>query len=264
MTNVPNPSPASPGRSFTADALSVRVFKDQADLASDAAREANACLKRAIAAQGSAAAILATGNSQLKFLEELVKLGGVDWSVVTLFHLDEYLGLSADHSASFRKYMKERVENLLRPKAFNYLAGDALEPIAECDRYSRLLREQSIDICCVGIGENGHIAFNDPPVADFKDPRLVKIVQLDSACRQQQVGEGHFPDIAAVPQYALTLTIPALSLAKRMLCIVPEKRKARAVREALKGPISTACPASYLRGQKQAILYLDGDSASLL
>jgi glucosamine-6-phosphate deaminase len=251
-------------KSFQADALSVQIFKTTADLADAAASAAKSILIAAISERGSAAAIFATGNSQLQFLDALVKAGGVDWSRVTLFHMDEYLGISADHSASFRRYMRERVERKLKPKAFHYMAGDAMEPIAECLRYEKLLRAQSIDLCCLGIGENGHLAFNDPPVADFNDPLTAKIVKLDEACRAQQAGEGHFPNIEAVPQYALTLTIPALCSAKRMLCIVPEKRKAQAVRESLKGPVSEKCPGSFLRKQAHCTLYLDSDSASLL
>src|SRR5262249_39262566 len=158
--------------------------------------------------QGTAAVILATGNSQIQFLQALHALGGVDWARITLFHMDEYLGISADHPASFRRYLRERVENHVHPRAFHYLEGDALQPLDECARYPRLLSAQSIDLCCLGVGENGHLAFNDPPVAQFDDPHSVKLVKLDLACRQQQVGEGHFPTIAAVPQYAITLTIP--------------------------------------------------------
>lgn len=139
-----------------------------------------------------------------------------------------------------------------------------MEPLAECERYTWLLKAQPIDLCCLGIGENGHIAFNDPPVANFDDPHSVKIVKLDHDCRQQQVGEGHFPSMDSVPQYALTLTIPMLCSAKRMLCIAPEKRKAKAVKEALEGPITTACPASFLRKQSHATLFLDPDSSALL
>lgn len=254
---------AAPLKTFAADQLNVRVYTSLRDMAEDAALEANRILREVIQKKGSAAAVLATGNSQLEFLKALVKLDGVDWSRVTLFHLDEYLGISADHSASFRKYMRERVQSILKPRVFNFLEGDALLPLDECDRYAKLLQAQSIDLCCLGIGENGHLAFNDPPVADFKDPRAVKIVKLDEACRAQQAGEGHFPNIAAVPQYALTMTIPAICAAKNMLCIVPEKRKAQAVKDTLKGPVSTACPGSFLRTQAQCTLYLDSDSASL-
>ena len=228
------------------------------------ARIAQAYLRETLAAKGSAAVILATGNSQIKFLEELIRLGGVEWSRITLFHMDEYLGISAGHKASFRRYMRERVEGRVKPRMFHYLEGDALLPMDECDRYAKLLRAQTIDLCCLGVGENGHIAFNDPEVANFEDERVVNLVKLDEKCRLQQVGEGHFADMGAVPQYALTLTIPTLCSAKKMLCIAPEKRKAQAVKDALQGPISTACPASILRRQPQATMFLDTDSTSLL
>lgn len=265
MTSVlPSPTEASLVRSFQLDSLSVRVYANQAALGQDAARMAHESLLTALKRQGQAAVILATGNSQIQFLDQLVKLGGIDWSVITLFHMDEYLGLDATHSASFRRYMRERVETRVRPKAFHYLEGDAEEPIKECDRYSQLLGAQPIDLCCMGVGENGHIAFNDPPVADLNDPLRVKIVKLDRACRMQQVGEGHFSSLESVPQYALTLTISALCSAKKIICISPEKRKARAVKALLEGPIGSACPASALRRQPQATLLLDLESAALL
>ena len=178
-----------------------------------------------------------------------------------MLHMDEYLGLDEQHSASFRRFLRERVEQRLKPRAFHYIQGEAPEPLSECARYTRLLRAQPIDLCLLGIGENGHLAFNDPPVANFNDPHDVKLVKLDEACRQQQVGEGHFPNLAAVPQYAFTLSIPALCSAKRMLCIVPERRKAAAVEAALCGPITTACPASFLRKQAHCTLFLDAESA---
>jgi glucosamine-6-phosphate deaminase len=251
-------------KTFQIDALPVQVFPDQSGIAQAVAEIAQKHLQETLARQGSAAVILATGNSQIQFLETLVAIGGVDWSQITLFHMDEYLGISADHPASFRRYMRERVESRLQPRCFRYLEGDALLPLDECERYTQLLEAQPINLCCLGIGENGHLAFNDPAVADFTDKRKVKIVQIDRACRQQQVGEGHFPNIEAVPPYAVTLTIPALCSAEKMLCIAPEKRKAKAVRDALRGPISPACPASILRKQPHSMLFLDTDSASLL
>ncbi|HLX62987.1 MAG TPA: 6-phosphogluconolactonase, partial [Planctomycetota bacterium] len=151
----------------------------------------------------------------------------------------------------------------IKPRAFNYLKGDALEPIRECLRYEALLTTSGVDMVCMGIGENGHLAFNDPPVANFKDDEMVKIVKLDEACRKQQVGEGHFPSIEAVPQYAMTMTVPALLKSDKIICVVPEKRKAAAVKAALTGPIGTECPASVLRRQKHATLFLDDDSSSL-
>src|SRR5436190_555213 len=242
MTTTSSPSPVTPIKTFQTDALAVRVYEQQADMATDVAHIAQEYLQEVLARQGSAAVILATGNSQIQFLESLIALGGVEWSRLTLFHMDEYLGIDANHKASFRRYMRERVEQRVEPRQFHYLQGDAPLPLDECDRYTGLLRAQPIDLCCLGIGENGHIAFNDPPVANFSDRHRVKLVKLDEPCRRQQVNEGHFPNLGAVPQYALTLTIPMLCSAKRMLCVAPEKRKANAVRDTVRGPVSTKCP----------------------
>lgn len=258
------PAPYAPLKQFTAGSLPVRVYATHDDLAAAAARDAHAFLQQQLQARGEAAAILASAASQVKFLDHLTRMPGLDWSRITLFHMDEYLGIDDQHPASFRRFMRERVETRVRLCRFHYLEGEAQEPIKECDRYTQLLRAQAIDLCCLGIGENGHIAFNDPPVADFSDERTVKLVRLDEACRRQQVGEGAFPSIAAVPQYAFTLTIPALCAATRVLGVVPEKRKAEAVKAALEGPVQTACPSSILRRQAHAILYLDQDSAGLL
>lgn len=255
---------AQPIQTFTVDKLPVRVYASQDDLSEAVATEVRDHLIATLARQGSAAAILATGNSQIRFLQRLVDSGGVDWSRITLFHMDEYLGLPATHKASFRRYMRERVESLVKPRAFHYLEGDCDLPLDEIARYTSLLQAQPIDLCCLGIGENGHIAFNDPPVARFDDPHWVKLVKLDDACKTQQVKEGHFPSLDAVPPYALTLTVPALCTAKKMMCVAPETRKAQAVRDALRGPVSTDCPASYLRTQAQCALLIDRDSAALL
>ena len=253
-----------PDNQFQVDRLKVEVYGTQSEMATSAAWVVRNYLIEVLQEKDAARVILATGNSQIAFLKELIGLGGVDWGKITLFHMDEYLGISADHPASFRRYMKQRVERLIEPKAFHYLEGDASLPLQECDRYTRLLKEGSIDLCCLGIGENGHIAFNDPPVADFNDAYWVKLVQLDDACKLQQVNEDHFPSLEAVPPYAFTLTIPALCSAKKMICLSPETRKAEAVRRALRGEITTDCPASYLREQSQCTLFLDTDSASLL
>jgi len=255
---------SSPTKCFTVDALAVRVYPTQRQMAADAAQLAGEHLVATLAAKESAAVILASATSQIMFLEALVGLEGIDWPRVTLFHMDEYLGVSPDHPASFRRFLRERVASRLPVRCFHYLEGECLEPLTECDRYARLLKAQPVDLCVLGIGENGHVAFNDPPVADFEDPRTVKLVKLDLPCRQQQVGEGCFPSLAAVPEYAFTLTIPTLCSATRLLCVVPERRKAQAVRATLQGPISTACPASVLRRFPQATLFLDADSASLL
>ena len=242
----------------------MRVGSDVAEMAHDAAVDAADAIRDAIRARGEANVMLATGNSQLDFLAALVGISGVAWESVRAFHMDEYVGLAPSHPASFQRYMRERVAALLPVKEFEYLCGDAPDAEREAARYETLLRAHPLDVCCAGIGENGHLAFNDPPVADFEDPRDVKIVTLEAASRNQQVGEGHFATIDDVPTRAITVTIPALLRAGRLLVIVPEARKAKPVHDALYGPVSTACPASILRHRSNATLYLDAESAALL
>lgn len=245
------------------DELTVHV-DDVDQIARDAAVDAAEALRTAIAARGEANVMLATGNSQLAFLVELVELPDIAWDCVRAFHMDEYVGLAPSHSASFQRYMRERVAARLPFMEFNYLVGDAPDAEAEATRYEALLRAHPLDLCCAGIGENGHLAFNDPPVADFDDPRDVKVVRLEDASRRQQVNEGHFPNIDAVPTHAITVTIPALLRARRVLVIVPEARKAVPVHRALYDDVSTACPASILRRKSNATLYLDLESSALL
>jgi glucosamine-6-phosphate deaminase len=251
-------------QAFQVDALSVLVYRSATEMVRDAALQVQNYLQQKIDRQGTATVILATGNSQIEFLDTLINFGTVDWSKITFFHLDEYLGIESNHPASFQRYLRERVEKRVSPAAFHYLKGDAMQPLDECDRYSQLLQAQAIDLCCLGIGENGHLAFNDPPVADFQDPRSVKLVKLDEDNRQQQSKQGHFPTLEAVPQYAFTLTIPAICGAAKIVCLAPEKRKAQIVKSLLQAPIGSAVPASVLRTQPQSTLYLDRDSASLL
>ncbi len=246
------------------DELTVEVCDDVEALARAAAHDAAEALRDAIDARGEANVMLATGNSQLAFLARLVEERGIAWERVRAFHMDEYVGLAPTHPASFQRYMRERVASHLPVKEFHYLAGDTGDATAEAARYAALLHANPLDLCCCGIGENGHLAFNDPPVADFDDPLDVKIVALDMASRRQQVGEGHFATVDDVPTHAITVTIPALLRARRLLAIVPERRKAHAVRAALTGPITTECPASVLRRLAHATLYLDAESASLL
>jgi glucosamine-6-phosphate deaminase len=250
-------------RAFTAGALDVRIYDDTAALARAAATDATHAIRAAIAARGAANIMLATGNSQLAFLADLVTFDDVDWRAVTAFHMDEYAGIADDHPASFQHYMRERVAAHLPLRSFHYLDGTA-DPEPEARRYAALLAEHPLDLCCAGIGENGHLAFNDPPVADFDDPLDVKVIALDDASRRQQVGEGHFATIDDVPTHAITVTIPALLRAKRLLVIVPDARKAAPVQATLEQDISTACPATILRTQPQATLYLDAASAARL
>jgi glucosamine-6-phosphate deaminase len=262
MSNTSRTFPSSsPSKIFQVDALSVRVYNSSGELAQDAALLAQNYLQSLIAQQGTASVILATGNSQIQFLEALKGVGGVDWSRVTLFHLDEYLGIDADHPASFRRYLRDRVEKQVNPLQFHYIEGDAKEPLAECDRYTKLLKAQPIDLCCLGLGENGHLAFNEPSVADFNDSHSVKLVKLDKSTREHPVEGGDFPHLEAVPQYAFTLTIPMICSAKKILCLVPSERKRHAVYQMLQGSISTEFPASVLRTQAQATLFLDANSA---
>ena len=247
----------------TVDELQVRVFSDADALARTAAVDATAALRAAIGARGSANAMFASGNSQLRFLHALAHVEDVDWARVVAFHMDEYVGIGSDHPASFHRYMQEQVARPLRLGDFHYLDG-ATDPVEEAARYAALLRRYPIDVCCLGIGENGHLAFNDPPVAEFDDPLDVKVVTLDDACRRQQVGEGHFATVDDVPAQAITVTIPALLRADRVLAIVPEARKREPVGRALLARISPACPASILRRSPNATLYLDRESSSLL
>ena len=239
----------------------MRVHADAIALGAAAADDATGVISDAIAARGSANVMFASGNSQLTFLEDLTARADIDWSRITGFHMDEYCGIAADHPASFRRYMRERIVERVHPKEFHEIQGDASDPASECDRYAALLRAHPLDLCCLGIGENGHLAFNDPPVADFNDPDDLKVVELDAACRAQQVGEGHFPSVDAVPTHAITVTIPALLRAQAVLAIVPEARKREPVERALTGPVDTACPASILRTLPHVTMHLDQDSA---
>ena len=245
------------------DLLEVVVHADRDTLDAAVADEVAQVLQAHVEMGGVAAAMFATGNSQVGMLERLAVRDDVAWDRVVVFHMDEYVGVGRDHPAGFARYIRERIDDRVHPGAVHYLDGSA-DPDDERRRYANLLRAHPLDLCVLGIGENGHLAFNDPPVADFDDPEVVKIVELDEASRRQQVGEGHFPTLADVPERALTVTIPPLLAAERVIVVVPEARKAEAVRAALTGPISTACPASILRHQPHATLYLDEESASLL
>ena len=242
----------------------VRIFASAADLGAAAAADTADIIRDAVAARGRARLILATGNSQLDMIGALVQLPDVPWASVEVFHMDEYAGMPATHLSSFRYWIRTRVEERVHPGMVQYLAGDAPDPEAEMERYSALLNAAPIDLAFVGFGENGHVAFNDPPVANFSDPLLAKVVDLDTACRRQQVNDGCFPALADVPRQAITITVPVFARAARLCCTVPGVRKAEAVRQALFGPIGPACPASMLRKHHNAAIFLDRGSASLL
>jgi glucosamine-6-phosphate deaminase len=255
---------STPVRTFQVDALQVEVYRHEADLVESLVQQTRSYLTEVAKRQGTIAAILASGGSQIRLLEELTADEGIDWSRMTLFHLDEYLGISGEHPASFQRYMRELVTDKVTPQQFNYLAGDTIEPIAECDRYYQLLSAQPIDLCFLGIGATGHIAFNEPEVADFNDRYPVKLVKLDDKSRQQQVDGGFFDRIEAVPQYALTLTLPTICQANQICCLAMGAKKAQIVSTMLTGEISPACPASILRKYPTATLYLDEAAASLI
>ncbi len=244
--------------------LRVSIYASNAEMGAAAAEEAAGIIAAALAAKGRANIILATGNSQLTFLHALRDLPGMDWSKIHVFHMDEYVGIDPRHPASFPRFLRDHILDRVRPGAFYPVPGQAADLAAACREYEALLRAHPADLCAMGIGENGHIAFNDPPFADFDDPVWVKVVKLDERSRRQQVGEGHFKSLDEVPTHAITLTIPALLAAQRILCIVPEARKAEAVERALLGPIGEDCPASILRRAAHAHLLLDQDSAARL
>ena len=244
------------------DDLSLRIASG-IDATEDAAILALDYLRSLLTQQETVSIILATGNSQLKFLAKIVEDKQLDWSRIILFHLDEYLGIRADCPGSFRYYLRHKVEQKVRPRAFNYIEGDALQPLKECDRYSKLLQQQDIDLCLLGIGDNGHLAFNEPAVADFNDPYLIKLVQLETATRQQQVNGGYFPSLDAVPNYAYTLTIPAICSAKKIFCLAAGSHKAEVVNRTLTQAVSPSYPATILRQLSQATLLCDRASLKI-
>jgi glucosamine-6-phosphate deaminase len=243
------------------DQLPVSIYRSKQELGQAAAQESARIIDQAIRAKDLANIIIATGNSQLTFLSAL-RTVGIDWSKVNIFHMDEYIGLDPAHPASFPLFLKMHIVNYIQPKAFFPIPPSTLQNAEKiCKDYEKLLRAHPADLCALGIGENGHLAFNDPPFADFKDPLWAKIVKLDDASRRQQVGEGHFKNVDEVPTHAITLTIPALLAAQNVLALVPEERKVDAVYRSLNGPISEECPGSILRKTPHAHLYLDTDSA---
>jgi len=241
----------------------VHVFATPQDLATRAAEDLAGIIRQAIAERGLASIIVATGNSQLEFMKALVARHDIAWDQVVVFHTDAYLGMSEDHPASFRRYIRKNLTDIVQPRAFYGIQGDAPDVEAEIRRYVALLEEHPADACVMGIGENGHLAFNDPP-ADFTTGAVLHVVTLDEACRAQQVGEGHFASLEAVPVQALSLTVPALLAPPHVLVVVPEQRKAQAVKKALEGPVTPHCPASILQRQAHATVYLDRESSSLL
>ena len=254
----------TPLRAYTVKQSSVRIYSSTSEMGKAAAFDAAQLMREAIARQGHVRVIVATGNSQADLIRVLTTEESLDWKSVEVFHMDEYIGMSSSHPASFAHWLKSYVADVVHPGKVHYLLGDSPNPKEHFQQYGALLTSGVIDLCFLGFGENGHIAFNDPHVANFKDPLIIKQVVLDQKCRAQQVGEGHFPNVEAVPEEAITLTCPTLMSARNLICCVPEKRKAEALRDALEGPLSEACPASLVVTHPRAQIYLDPQSASLL
>jgi glucosamine-6-phosphate deaminase len=268
MSTAPTPpspaNPPSPIAEFTVDKLRVLVFEDRTQMGRAAAVDVAKVIAARQAAARRANVIFAAAPSQNEFLDVLATGVGVDWSRVYGYHMDEYLGIEPDHPASFRRYLNDHLFQRvgLPPDRLRLIPGErASRPLKTCVEYEDVLRLEPTDIVCAGIGENGHLAFNDPPVADFLDPVLIKVVRLDPPCREQQVHDGCFNSIDDVPTHAYTLTVPALLSAPVVSVVVPGPRKADAVRDTLRGPVSEACPASALRRHVGARLYLDVESA---
>lgn len=251
-------------KTLTADKLRVEVYSNRQTMGEAAAKAVAESMKELIAKQGSVTMAFAAAPSQNEFLATLIQTSDIDWSKVIAFHLDEYIGLPAEAPQRFTRFLKEHLFDQVKPGKVYYMDGTASDPEKECLRYSSLLQEHPIDIACIGIGENGHIAFNDPAVADFNDPKIIKIVEMDLKCRQQQVNDGCFEALDKVPTNALSMTIPTIMSAEKIFCIVPGTTKSEAVAKTINGKITTECPASILRQHEQAILYLEPDSAEKL
>jgi glucosamine-6-phosphate deaminase len=242
--------------------MKLNIYDDKQSMGAAAAQEIGQLINKAVQEKGKAAIILATGASQFEMLQHLVE-SDVDWSRVTAFHLDEYIGLPESHPASFRKYLKERFSDKVGNLGmFNYVNGEA-ESQTECDRIGKLIQQVTIDVACIGIGENGHIAFNDPP-ADFDIEVPYIVVELDETCRKQQLGEGWFPSLDDVPDKAISMSVKHIMKSDAIVCTVPDERKAMAVKAALQGEVTNMVPASILQMHPRCSMYLDKDSASLL
>jgi glucosamine-6-phosphate deaminase len=239
--------------------MTIKIFDTKEALGKAAAEKGAEIIRAALRRKGLATIVVATGASQFEMLRELTG-ADLDWSRVTAFHLDEYIGLAASHPASFRKYLKERFVDLVPLKQFHYIDGEA-EPADECNRVGKLIRQQEVDVAFIGIGENGHLAFNDPP-ADFDTEEPYLVVELDLACRKQQFGEGWFPALEEVPQTAISMSVKQIMKARNLICTVPDSRKAEAVKKVLEGKVTPAVPASILKTHPRVWLYLDRDSTS--
>lgn len=251
-------------KTFVKDKLTVNIYETRKEMGDAAAADIKACIAKMLSEKAEINMIFAAAPSQNEVLAALANDKEIEWNRVNAYHMDEYIGLDKSAPQGFGNFLKAHIFGIAPFKSVNYIDISATDPEAECARYEALLRENPTDIVVMGIGENGHIAFNDPPVADFKDVRLAKPVKLDEICRNQQVNDGCFAKIEDVPTHAITLTVPALMSAKYNFCIVPAKTKAWAVNETINGTIDEHCPASVLRTKENAVLYIETDSASML
>ena len=240
------------------------ICKTKEKLGERAAKQAAEIINNSIRTKGTANVILATGASQFETIKALIDISGIDWSKVVMFHLDEYVGLPDSHPASFRKYLKERfVTKVPELKATFFVEGDKGDPENECERLNQIIVDHPIDVALAGIGENGHLAFNDPP-ADFETGAPYIVVELDEACRKQQMGEGWFSELEDVPRKAISMSIKQIMKSKNIICSVPDERKSVAVKHCLTGDITNLHPASILQNHPNCTIYLDTESASLL
>jgi len=251
-------------RQFQQDKLTVKVFENRTLMGEDAARDIKAAICRLLKEKDEIYMVFAAAPSQNDVLKSLVEDKDIEWNRVNAFHMDEYVGLPADAPQGFGNFLKSHIFGLIPLKSVNYIDCTTTDPEKECERYGKLLTDHKPDIVVMGIGENGHIAFNDPPVADFNDPKAVKVVDLDPVCIQQQVNDGCFARVEDVPTRAMTITVPTLVAPDNLFCIVPAPTKANAVKKMLTGPIDESCPASILRTRENAVMYLDADSSALL
>ena len=249
---------------FKKEELTVKVSPTREEMGNEAAKNVIDTIKELQQNKDEINMIFAAAPSQQEFMQQLTSDKSIDWTRINAFHMDEYIGLEKDASQAFGNFLKDRLFSKAPFKSVHYIDKQAEDPQKECDRYTDLLEKYPVDIVCLGIGENGHIAFNDPHVADFNDPKMVKVVDLDMACRTQQVNEGCFSELKLVPTQAITITIPALLKAEYMFCMVPAENKAQAVYRTLNGDIDEECPATILRTKEKAVLYLDKESASKL
>lgn len=250
-------------KTFKVDHLDVKVFDTRVEMGKAAAADVAACIKETLSRKAEIYMVFAAAPSQNEFLDALVASEGIEWGRIHALHMDEYVNLPADAPQGFGNFLRRAIFDRVPFASVDFIGTDK-DSEATCKRYSEILKAHHVDIVCMGIGENGHIAFNDPHVADFNDPLLIKKVDLDEKCRMQQVHDGCFAKLSEVPEYALTLTVPAMFNADNLFCVVPAATKAEAVKATVFGPVSEKCPASILRRHKSATLYTDSDSAKYI